>query len=121
MIISKPTLLQSIQNALKFFFEFVRHPNTVGAILPSSRILSKEIVREIPKDLNAEKRLILEVGPGTGIFTDKIIQRMNPSDELHLVEYDGQFCQKLEEKYRHFPNVHVFHKRFYFRSHVGFR
>jgi phosphatidylethanolamine/phosphatidyl-N-methylethanolamine N-methyltransferase len=108
LVIQKDSLLKTISYNAKFVFEFIKHPTTVGAILPSSSSLAKEIVGEIPKDLKAEKRLILEVGPGTGIFTDKIIQRMNPSDELHLVEFDAEFCKQLKAKYQHVPNVKIF-------------
>lgn len=109
MVIVKPNMLESLQNTTKFFLEFVKDPKKVGAILPSSKRLASEIVKEIPKDLKAEKRLILEVGPGTGVFTDKILQRMNPTDELHLVEFDEEFCIKLREKYKHIPRVKIFH------------
>jgi len=110
IVVAKSSFSTTIKDNLKFLLEFVHHPTIVGAILPSSNALAKEIVREIPKDPKAEKRRILEVGPGTGIFTDKIIQRMNPTDELHLVEFDETFCKKLREKYQHIPQVQVFHR-----------
>ncbi|MBS0634283.1 MAG: methyltransferase domain-containing protein [Verrucomicrobia bacterium] len=111
MVIEEPSLFRRFINACKFFGEFLLHPTTVGAILPSSPGLAKEIVSEIPKDMNAEKRRILEVGPGTGIFTDKIIKRMNPGDELHLVEYDENFANALKEKYKHLEGkVFVHHE-----------
>jgi phospholipid N-methyltransferase len=108
MVVEKPSFITAVNNTISFLFEFIKHPVTVGAILPSSNSLAKEIVSEIPKDLNAPKRLILEVGPGTGIFTDKIIKRMNPFDELHLVEFDADFSAELSKKYAHIPNVKVF-------------
>lgn len=108
LVVRKQSLLETFTHSAKFVFEFIKHPITVGAILPSSNSLAKEIVGEIPKDLKAEKRLILEVGPGTGVFTDKIIKRMNPNDELHLVEYDAEFCKQLKNKYQHIPNVKIF-------------
>lgn len=109
MVVEKPSIITTFNNAVSFIFQFINHPITTGAILPSSKSLAKEIVSEIPKDSRASPRLILEVGPGTGIFTDKIIKRMNPQDELHLVEFDKGFCQELKKKYQHIPNVKVFH------------
>lgn len=109
MYVEKPGAWTQFVAGVKFFIEFLKHPTKVGAILPSSTGLAKAIVKEIPKDLKVEKRVILEVGPGTGIFTDKIIQRMNPGDVLHLVEFDEHFYQELKEKYQNIPNVHVFH------------
>jgi len=98
----------TIKEYCGFFLEFIKHPKTVGAILPSSKLLAREIVREIPKDVAAEKRLILEVGPGTGVFTETILQRMNPHDELHLVEFDPVFAMRLESKYKDISNIKVF-------------
>lgn len=110
LVVPKRSLIDRCKEGVRFFTEFIRSPSTVGAILPSSKHLAKEIVKEIPKDRKAPERLILEVGPGSGIFTDKIISRMNPNDELHLVELDEAFCKVLTEKYRHIPNVKVFNK-----------
>jgi phospholipid N-methyltransferase len=110
MTLPKISFYTRTVESLKFLGEFLRNPSKVGAVLPSSNALAREIVKEIPKDLQAGPRLLLEVGPGTGIFSDKIIKRMNPTDELHLVEFDEGFCAILKEKYKHIPNVKVFHK-----------
>lgn len=108
MVVRNLSMLDKISQSANFIFEFVKHPTTVGSILPSSDLLAHRIVAEIPEDLHAAKRCILEVGPGTGAFTDKIIKRMNPADELHLVEFDAKFCQQLRAKYQHIPNVKIF-------------
>lgn len=102
---------QKLKDSQKFLWEFIKHPTRVGAILPSSHYLAREIVKQIPKNLKRDRTLILEIGPGTGAFTDKIVTRMNlraGASELHLVEYDPIFCKKLREKYRSFPNIKIF-------------
>jgi phospholipid N-methyltransferase len=91
-----------VDHTLTFFNNFVQDPQQVGALLPSSKALSKEMVRHIPKfelDLQSTPRFFLEVGPGTGSFTDKIIKRLGPHDVLHLVELDNKFCELLRKKY----------------------
>ena len=110
MVVPKSSFFTAFFDGLKFILQFLKNPSEVGAILPSSAALAREICSEIPKNLTAKRRLILEAGPGTGNFSDKIIQRMNPQDELHLVEYDKAFYDHLVEKYKHIPNVHVFHR-----------
>jgi phospholipid N-methyltransferase len=107
MLYSKDSVWKSIKTAFGFIFEFIKHPTEVGAILPSSRGLAKEIVGEIPKDLTAKPRRILEVGPGTGVFTEKIVKRMNPQDELVLVEFDEKFCNELRKKFANTRNVTI--------------
>lgn len=107
MVVEKPTMKDWLLESGKFLVEFIQHPTTVGAMLPSSKWLAKEIVSQIPKDLKSPQRFILEVGPGTGVFTDKIIKRMNPEDILHLVEFDKVFAEALKKKYGHIKNVKV--------------
>lgn len=106
----KQTVADSVKATVQFVYQFVKNPTTVGAIFPSSPQLAKEIVSELTKDLAARPRMILEVGPGTGSFTDKIIKRMNPNDTLHLVEFDKEFADSLRKKYAHLTNVRVFHR-----------
>ncbi len=110
MTVPARSLCEKIQSACSFFLEFLQHPTVVGSILPSSGALAKAIVRPIPNDENCAPRMLLEVGPGTDGFTDRIIKRMNPEDTLHLVEYNEKFCNILTERYKHLPNVKVFHR-----------
>lgn len=98
---------KTVKTYLKFIGEFIRHPSEVGAILPSFSGLAKEITREIAKDKDAPSRNILEVGPGTGVFTEKIIKKMNPSDRLTLVEFSEEFYKELRGKFGHIKNVTI--------------
>jgi phospholipid N-methyltransferase len=110
MVIPRTSPLASCKKAWGFVKEYFHDSETVGAILPSTKYLAKEIVSEIPKNLRAGRRRILEIGPGTGAFTDTIIRRMNPVDTLHLVEFDRKFYLQLREKYKDIPNVKIFHR-----------
>ena len=110
LVVPKTSLWTSCKKAFGFLKEYFQDSKTVGALLPSTKYLAKEIVSEIPKNIFAPRRRILEIGPGTGAFTDRIIKRMNPTDKLHLVEFDAKFCLQLREKYKDIPNVKVFHR-----------
>jgi phospholipid N-methyltransferase len=105
----RASLWADLKNSWFFLRESLFSKDTVGAILPSSHFLAQEIVSVIPIDFVATKRRILEIGPGTGVFTEHIVSRMNPRDTLDLVEFDEKFCQQLREKYIHHENVRVFH------------
>jgi phospholipid N-methyltransferase len=110
MEVEHRSILQKFTESARFLVRFILRAKTVGSIIPSSHFLAREIVRQIPKhSLGAPKRYILEIGPGTGVFTDKIIKRLGPEDELDLVEFDASFCELLREKYKHLKNVHVYH------------
>ena len=50
-------------------------------------------LREAP----GSKRM-LEVGPGTGSFTSRILASMRAGDELHIVERNPVFCRRLESQ-----------------------
>lgn len=110
--LEKATLVQRIKDAVQFFFQFLCQPSVVGSLAPSSLGLAKTIVNLIPKTLEKDSpsRRILEVGPGTGAFTEQIIRRMGPNDILDLVEFDEKFCETLRKKYHNIPQVHIHHQ-----------
>jgi len=97
-----------------FFREFIRNFHTTGAILPSGRWLAAALTRYVGR-AGAPQR-ILEVGPGTGAVTRRIIAAMRPADQLDLVELNDQFVEHLRDCFRndpHFqpvaPRAQVFH------------
>jgi len=108
MAVLPPPFLSKCVTAVRFFGQFLRNPGTIGAILPSSGQLAKRIVSEIQKNPSLPSRRILEIGPGTGAFTDKIIDRLNPGDTLHLVEFDETLANELRQKYKGIRMVKVF-------------
>ncbi|MBS0603811.1 MAG: methyltransferase domain-containing protein [Verrucomicrobia bacterium] len=95
-----------------FFKRFCQDPKTVGSFFPSSPLLSQAIVKHIPPvDPNdTTPRRILEVGAGTGSFTDYIVSNLKPCDHLDIVEIDPEFCQILRDKFGHLKNVTIHEK-----------
>ena len=60
-------------------------------------LIDNNILNKISNLIDKEKYNILEIGPGDGKLTDKIILK-NPSS-LTLVEIDKDLIKKLHEKY----------------------
>ncbi len=89
---------------MKFLIEYIKSPRTIGAIAPSSKKLAEKMVSSIDFD-SAE--CIIEYGPGTGIFTDKLVKEKKEHTMLILLEYNENFCKKLKEKYIDFNNIIV--------------
>ena len=89
-----------------FVEEFFRNPATVGSLIPSSRELTDKVVE--PIDF-ATAACIVEYGPGTGVFTDILIQRRRAETVILLVELNRRFSLQLKERYAGQPNVHVVH------------
>ena len=47
---------------------------------------------------------ILEVGPGTGAVTARLVQLLRPGDHLTLVELNDDFVQHLNERFASEPD-----------------
>ena len=91
-----------------FLREFRRTFHTTGAILPSSRFLARALaryVREGRDEAGQMPRRVLEVGPGTGSVTDKIVEALGPADRLDLVEINEKFVALLERRFAEEPKL----------------
>lgn len=87
-----------------FLKEFFKERKTVGAIRPSSKSLANKMLKNVDfKNSN----VIVEFGPGTGVFTKRIIKEMNPEASLYVFELHGPFFEKLQEEYKDDDRVKV--------------
>ncbi|MGW6254008.1 ribose ABC transporter ATP-binding protein [Peribacillus butanolivorans] len=64
------------------------NPKSVGAALSSSRFLGDKMIEGI--DLK-KVNYIVEYGPSTGVFTEKLIKRRNFKTIIILVENNKEF------------------------------
>ncbi len=78
-----------------FLKQFVKDRQMVGAVSPSSRFLGEKMLEDI--DFNSTK-LIVELGPGTGIFTDMIIEQMSENARLLVFELNDNFYESLHKR-----------------------
>ncbi len=84
-----------------FFKRFLANPGLVGALLPSSPALC----REITADINIESaEAVIELGPGTGVITDVILVCLNPRTKFVAIELDDKMYEALR---RNRPGLHV--------------
>lgn len=90
---------QPIRDGLGFFGRFLRNPTQVGAVLPSSRYLSRALVGRL--DLKPGE-LVVEFGPGTGPAA-AIVREALPAGAHYLgIELDKGFHGLLT---RRFPTL----------------
>ncbi|MFJ7406230.1 MULTISPECIES: class I SAM-dependent methyltransferase [unclassified Lysinibacillus] len=89
---------------LSFLYQFIVNPKKIGAILPSSSFLGDKMIEKI--DFK-EARFIVEYGPGTGVFTEKLLKKRNPNTVILLVENNIKFCSLLKERYKGKDNVYI--------------
>jgi phospholipid N-methyltransferase len=76
-----------------FIKEFFKHKKLVGSIRPSSPALTKKMLS--PIDFSKVKTII-ELGPGNGVFTKQILERMAPDAQLLVFELHDQFFHNLK-------------------------
>src|SRR2546427_11053184 len=80
-----------------FALNFVKHPNMVGWMLPSSPFVVDEVLKQIDWP-NA--RVIVEYGPGVGTFTGEVLRRMHPDATLIALEINPEFFDFLKRSLR---------------------
>lgn len=89
---------------LSFIKQYITKPRTVGAILPSSKYLASQMIKNI--DFNSAS-YIVEYGPGTGVFSEKIIKKRKRHTIILLFESNKEFYDLLKEKYKYEPNLYI--------------
>jgi phospholipid N-methyltransferase len=89
---------------LIFLKQYLFKPRTTGAIAPSSKRLASKMIENI--DFGSAK-CIVEYGPGTGVFTDKLLKRRKRGTLLILIEYNEYFYKLLKYKYRNESNLYI--------------
>ena len=87
---------------MKFLKEFIRAPATTGAVVPSSSFLAEAMVAELGI---ARAEVVLEYGPGTGVFTEYILRGMKPGSKFAAIELNPRFAEVFKQRY---PSVTLF-------------
>jgi phosphatidylethanolamine/phosphatidyl-N-methylethanolamine N-methyltransferase len=87
----------------KFFFlkQYLRSPFGTGGIAPSGRQLAQLMVEKIAPQ---PSEIIVELGPGTGVFTRELLSRGADPANLILVEFNKEFVKFLKGE---FPAVRI--------------
>lgn len=85
---------------LMFFRSWMSEPLRVAAIAPSGNALAEIITQDITPDTGH----VIELGPGTGVFTAKLLERGVHPEDLTLVEYGSEFATHLQLR---FPETRV--------------
>jgi len=86
----------SARDSVAFFGQFLAQPTAIGAVAPSSQSLASKVVDWIdwPK-----VRRVVEYGPGTGVFTERILCRILPGTRFLAIEANPRLAATLQRKY----------------------
>jgi len=69
--------MNSLNNRLHFFISFLRSPQAIGSITPSSRFLSEALSHTLPEDIE----VIIELGAGCGAITKSLLAQTSTSSQ----------------------------------------
>lgn len=86
-----------------FLKQFWKERKVVGALSPSTRFLGEKMMENVDFD---NSKFIIELGPGTGVFTDIIIDRMHPEAKLLVFELNESFYKSLADRIKD-PRVQI--------------
>lgn len=92
---------KNFSDVLTFTSRFFSKPRFTGSILPSSRFLGNKMAYLAALD---PQKITIELGPGTGAITGRLIKCGVPQHNLHCVEFDGKLCEIVRRK---FPETNV--------------
>ncbi|MBB3660166.1 phospholipid N-methyltransferase [Rhizobium sp. BK650] len=82
-------------DAFLFFRAWLSAPLRVASVTPSGRALSSLMTTEISADTGT----VIELGPGTGVFTEALLNRGVAEENLVLVEYGSEFASQLSDRF----------------------
>ena len=83
-----------MKDSLLLLSNFIKKPKETGAVAPSSKFLTREIIKNIYFKASGT---IVELGPGLGTFTKAILKKANPTTKLFCFEVNRKFCSYLNK------------------------
>lgn len=86
-----------------FLQELLKNPGSIGAICPSSQKLARCMVSQV--DIQQDG-LVVELGAGTGVMTQALLEHGVSPERLVVVEFSENFYQHLKER---FPQLRIIH------------
>jgi phosphatidylethanolamine/phosphatidyl-N-methylethanolamine N-methyltransferase len=93
--------ISKLQERVLFLSRWLKTPAAIGAILPSgrrlARVMAAEAVRQGPGP-------VIEIGAGTGVVTEALLELGVAPDQLIAVERDPALFRLLADR---FPNILV--------------
>lgn len=92
--------LQPAPDQWRFFRQWLKNPLSVAAISPSSQQLARQMIAELPPGA----RRVVELGGGTGVFTQALLDHGIAPADLLVLELNEDLHHHLQQR---FPQAHV--------------
>lgn len=76
----------------RFLTAFLRNSRSTGSVTPSSKYLVSKLLEGVNL---GKSKVIIELGPGEGVFTRELLERMPQDCHLYTVEVNQKFVDRL--------------------------
>ncbi len=83
-------------SSVRFLPQFLAHPGVVGAVSPSSQRLASRMVEWIDW---SEAAAVVQYGPGTGVFTERILSEIEPGTRFFGIEINPVFFAVVQQRF----------------------
>lgn len=84
-----------LRHAWIFFRHWLKDPLTTASVVPSG----DDLARAMADRLHDDDQCVVELGPGTGAITGRLIERLGPEARFTAVELNERFAKTLSERY----------------------
>lgn len=81
----------------QFLKNFIRNPLRNASVVPSSRQAARKMISDV--DFSSVQ-YIVELGPGTGVFTQAICESASPGAEILAIDLESTYVQALEMRFQ---------------------
>lgn len=75
--------------------QFLKDPKSTGSITPSNEELSELVTETARLD---KMGTVVELGSGTGVFTEKILEKKSPEALFFAIEINPEFCEATKSR-----------------------
>ena len=84
-----------LASKVNFLREYLSNPALIGAVAPSGPALAARMLDGISL---TQAKTVMELGPGTGVFTREILSRISDSCRFMAVEKNSTFAKRLQSE-----------------------
>jgi phospholipid N-methyltransferase len=97
---SRPDAESDFASAFRFFRQWLREPRSIAALAPSGRALAARMAAAVGR----HARAVVELGGGTGVMTQAMLERGIPPERLLVLELNPELHGFLAAR---FPAIEV--------------
>lgn len=90
----------SFKESMIFFRRWLRNPARLGAVLPSSKSLSMAMANHVmTKQQQKSGQYVVEIGAGTGRFTEALVEMGFPQEKIICVEIEKDLYEYMKKRF----------------------